>query len=290
MSDNKKIDEHSGTETTGHEWDGIEELNTPMPRWWLGIFYLTIIWSIGYMIVMPSIPLLNSYTKGVFGWSDRARVAEAVETMHKERAVNSQKLIGASLADIENDPDLIRFATAQGEVLFGDNCETCHGKSGQGVPGYPNLNDDIWLWGGSYEDIKYTITHGIRAEDDDTRLGDMMAFGRDEILSPSEIDDLVQYVLNISGQKSDSQSASRGAVLFADNCASCHGDNAKGSQEVGAPDLTDKEWIYGGDKKTIRETIWNGRAGIMPNWNARLSDAQIAALSYYVHSGLGGGE
>ncbi|PHS77719.1 MAG: cytochrome-c oxidase, cbb3-type subunit III [Robiginitomaculum sp.] len=290
MSDHKKVDEHTGTETTNHEWDEIQELDTPMPRWWINIMYITIVWAIGYMIVMPAIPLINGYTKGIIGFSDRTRVAVAVEKMHEDRSVNSEKLVGASIASIQNDPDLLRFATQQGRTLFGDNCETCHGRRGQGVPGYPNLNDDIWIWGGSFADIKQTINYGIRAEHDDTRFGSMAAYGRDELLEPAQIDDLVQHVLGISGQRSDTVAAARGAGLFAENCASCHGDAGKGMRENGAPDLTDTDWLYGGTAALLRETIFNGREGLMPNWDTRLSEAQITALSVYVHSDLGGGE
>lgn len=290
MSDHKIVDEHTGTETTSHEWDEIQELDTPMPRWWINIMYITIVWAVGYMILMPAIPLLNGYTKGMLDFSDRTRVAVAVEKMHEERSVNSEKLVGASIATIQNDPDLLRFATQQGRTLFGDNCETCHGRRGQGVPGYPNLNDDIWIWGGSFDDIKQTINYGIRAEHDDTRFGSMSAYGRDELLEPAQIDDLVQHVLSISGQQSDTAAAARGADLFAENCAVCHGDAGKGTRENGAPDLTDTDWLYGGTAATIHDTIFNGRAGLMPNWDTRLSAAQIAALSVYVHSDLGGGE
>ncbi len=295
MSDDVKngnvdIDTHTGTPTTSHEWDGVKELNTPMPKWWIGIFYLSILWAIGYAIVMPSVPLLNGYTKGLFGWSDRVKVAEAIEEMHTDRAENAQKLIGASITQIENDPELLRFATEQGKTLFGDNCETCHGQRGLGVVGYPNLNDDIWIWGGSFEDIKYSINYGIRAEHDETRLSTMMAYGKDEILAPGQIDDLVQYVLQLSGQDADGTAALRGAALFAENCTSCHGVDGTGMRENGAPNLTDAEWLYGGDAKTVRASIFNGRAGVMPNWNERLREEQIAALTFYVHSDLGGGE
>ncbi|MBL4870806.1 MAG: cytochrome-c oxidase, cbb3-type subunit III [Robiginitomaculum sp.] len=283
----KFIDEHSGEESTGHEWDGIAELNTPMPRWWLGIMYASIIWSIIYVILMPGIPLLNGYTKGTLGFSDRARVTKAVEKMHAERSVFSQKLIGANLETIQSDPDLLRFAMAQGKSLFGDNCETCHGASGRGFPGYPNLNDDIWLWGGSYADIRQTINYGIRADHDDTRLSLMAAYGRDEIFSRTEIGALTDYVINLSTPSDKPNTL--GTTLFAENCTSCHGDLGKGTRENGAPDLTDQDWLYGGRRETIQATIFNGRKGLMPNWNERLSQDQIAALSVYVHS-LGGGE
>lgn len=292
-SDNNEIDELSGTEFTGHEWDGIQELNTPMPRWWLGIMFISVIWSIGYVILMPGIPLLNGYTKGVLGFSDRDRVNTAMEEVYAERSVQAQQLVGADLETIQNDPDLLRFALDQGEAVFGDNCETCHGARGRGFVGYPNLNDDIWLWGGSYEDIRATITHGIRSDHDETRLSTMAAYGRDEFLTGSEIDTLVDYVLNLSGQSTSTHSSTSehtsGATLFAQNCVSCHGAQGRGTRENGAPDLTDTDWLYGGDAASIRETLYNGRQGMMPNWNERLTADQIAALSVYVHS-LGGGE
>lgn len=291
MSDHNQVDEHTGTDLTRHEWDGINELDTPMPRWWINILYLTIVWSIGYVIVMPAIPLLNGYTKGVLGHSDRTRVAVAVEKMHEERSVRSQELAGASITEIIADEGgLYEFAVQQGKTLFGDNCETCHGAGGQGVVGYPNLNDQIWIWGGSFDDIKYSITYGIRAEHDDTRFGSMAAYGRDELLEPAQINDLVQHVLNISGQQADGVSANRGAALFAENCSSCHGVEGKGTRENGAPDLTDTDWLFGGTAEIIHESIFNGRNGVMPNWNERLSADQIMALSVYVHNELGGGE
>ncbi len=290
MSDHKKVDEHTGTETTRHEWDDIQELDTPMPRWWINIMYMTIVWSIGYVILMPAIPLLNGYTKGVLDFSDRDRVAVAVEQMHADRSARSQELSNSSINEIIGDDGLYEFAVQQGKTLFGDNCETCHGAGGQGVVGYPNLNDQVWIWGGSFDDIKYSITYGIRAEHDDTRFGSMAAYGRDEILEPAQINDLVQHVLNISGQQADGVSAKRGATLFAENCSSCHGVEGKGTRENGAPNLTDTDWLYGGSAEVIHETIFNGRNGVMPNWNERLSADQIMALSVYVHNELGGGE
>jgi len=289
MADNKKIDEISGTETTGHEWDGIEELNTPMPRWWLWVFYASIVWAIIYAILMPSIPFLNSHFKGVLGHSDRASVMKTVETMHAERSVYANKLNGASLEDIQADPDLFRFAMAAGKSAFGDNCATCHGSGAQGFKGYPNLNDDIWLWGGTFEDIQHTLTVGIRAAHEETRIGLMQAYGRDELLSRDEITDLTQYVLSLSGKAEDITAANRAAQLFQDNCSSCHGTDGKGDLLQGAPNLTDAEWLYGGTAEYIYETIYGGRQGVMPNWNERLAPETITALSVYVHA-LGGGQ
>jgi len=289
MADNKKIDEISGTETTGHEWDGIEELNTPMPRWWLWVFYASIVWAIIYAILMPSIPFLNSHFKGVLGHSDRASVMKTVETMHAERSVYANKLNGANLEDIQADPDLFRFAMAAGKSAFGDNCATCHGSGAQGFKGYPNLNDDIWLWGGTFEDIQHTLTVGIRAAHKETRIGLMQAYGRDELLSRDEITDLTQYVLSLSGKAEDITAANRAAQLFQDNCSSCHGTDGKGDLLQGAPNLTDAEWLYGGTAEYIYETIYGGRQGVMPNWNERLAPETITALSVYVHA-LGGGQ
>ena len=293
MSNERKLDEITGTETTGHEWDGIDELDTPMPRWWLGIFYISIVFSIIYMIFMPAIPALpgmQGYTKGIWGRSDRTIVHESMTELYAERAVHADKLVGASLQEINADQDgLLRFAMSQGKSFFGDNCAICHGENGSGHVGYPSLADDVWIWGGSYEEIKQSITYGIRASHDDTRLGSMMAYGVEEMLTGEEIDTLVEYVQSLSDNGVNSASLTAGAQLFADNCSSCHADDGSGTRDNGAPNLTDSEWLYGGDAETIRTTIFYGRNGLMPNWNERLREDQIAALAVYVHT-LGGGE
>jgi cytochrome c oxidase cbb3-type subunit 3 len=290
MSDkNPNIDELSGTETTGHEWDGIEELNTPMPRWWLWVFYASIVVALLYAIAMPSIPLLNSHFKGVLGHSDRAAVNQEMEEMQARRAVFATKLLDTDLETIQADPELFRFAMAAGKSAFGDNCATCHGSGAQGFKGYPNLNDDIWLWGGSFEDILHTLNVGIRATHEDTRIGLMQAYGRDGLLTADQISDLAHYVQNLSGNGTDAEAALRAAPLFQDTCSTCHGTTGMGDRAQGAPNLTDAEWLYGGSYADITQTLYAGRQGVMPNWNERLTPETISALAVYVHS-LGGGE
>lgn len=295
MTDHKRdIDEVSGVETTGHSWDGIKELNNPLPRWWLYVFYASIVWAIGYMIFMPAIPALPgtgmTNTPGLRGHSDRALVAQQVEALHTERATAASRLINASLSEIENDLSLQQFALAMGESAFGDNCATCHGAGGRGAKGYPMLADDIWLWDGTLEGIEYTLRHGIRHnEDPDTRRNAMPAFGRDGLLTPKEIDDLVQYVLNLSGREADRAAINRAAPVFATQCVSCHGTDGKGNRQLGAPNLTDHEWLFGGEPRDIQQTIYSARNAHMPAWQGRLDDPTIKALAVYVHS-LGGGE
>jgi len=288
MANSPKIDEISGTETTGHEWDGIEELNTPMPRWWLWLFYACIIWGIGYAILMPSIPFVKGYFKGTLGHSDRAAVAKAVDELQAARADSFARLSNATLLEIQGDPDLFQFAMAAGSSAFGDNCATCHGSGAQGFKGYPNLNDDVWIWGGTFEDIRETLTVGIRASHDDTRFNVMEAYGRNEFLTPEQIEDVTGYVLQISGQDADAQAALRGQLVYQEQCSSCHGDKGQGDQSQGAPNLIDQEWLFGGSHDDVYDTIYNGRQGVMPNWNERLSPEMITALSVYVHA-LGGG-
>ena len=286
----KEIDEHTGVETTGHEWDGIRELNNPLPRWWLIILWATVIWSIGYWIFMPAWPGISGYTKGIRNHSERANVAAAVASLEAERADATRRLIEApSLAAIENDPDLLQFAMAAGGSLFGDNCATCHGAGGQGFKGYPNLNDDAWLWGGSLDEIKQTITVGRRSQHPETTNTIMLAYGRDGLLGRDDLNALTDYVLNISGQDHDADSAARGELIFAAQCVSCHGEDGTGDRSQGAPNLTDAIWLFGGDRATIFESLYNGRAGVMPAWEGRLSEEEIIALSVYVHA-LGGGE
>jgi cytochrome c oxidase cbb3-type subunit 3 len=284
-----KSKESGAPPSTGHEWDGIREYDNPLPRWWLYIFYATVVWAIGYWVLMPAWPLVSDYTRGILGHSQRRDVAVAIQAQKDARQGLGDRLASATPQQIEADPSLHEAAMAWGRSAFGDNCATCHGSGAQGFKGYPNLNDDIWLWGGTLEEIRHTITVGVRSTGEETRLSQMPAFGRDQILEPKQINDAAEYVLNLSGRSADAAAAARGAGLFAENCASCHGEDAKGKKEFGAPDLTDAEWLYGGDKTTIVETISKARNGVMPTWSGRLDAPTINALAVYVHS-LGGGK
>lgn len=285
----REKDAHTGTETTGHEWDGIKELDTPLPRWWLWVFYATIVWAFGYWIVYPAWPMLTDYTRGVLNQSQREDVAKAIEQLKAVRAEGGQKLITVSLDQVEKDANLLQYAMAAGRSAFGDNCATCHGSGAQGFKGYPNLNDDVWIWGGTLSDIQHTITVGVRSTHPDTRMSQMPAFGRDKMLEPAQIDDLVEYVVSVSGGQAKQEAVARAAPLFKEQCAACHGDDAKGKRDMGAPNLTDADWLYGGTRADIRGQIVNGRGGVMPTWANRLDQATINALAVYVHS-LGGGE
>lgn len=277
-------------ETTGHIWDGIEELNTPMPRWWLWTFIATIVWGLGYSIAYPAWPLLTHATPGVLGASTRADVAADIQRFEDANADISAKLVAADLTAIATDPSLKTYAASAGAAIFRTNCSQCHGAGAAGVQasGYPNLLDDDWLWGGDIAAIHTTITHGIRnTTDPDARFSQMPAFG--EILDKPQIDQVVQHVLAISGQDHDAAMATAGAAIFAENCAACHGDGGMGNREFGAPNLTDAIWLYGKSPEKLLETVTYARYGVMPNWNAKLSEADIRAVASYVHQ-LGGGE
>ena len=282
----ERVDE---AETTGHEWDGIRELNKPLPKWWLYTFYACVVWAIGYWAVYPAWPLVSSYTRGWLGYSQRETVAEELDQAKADKASYRQQIAASDLAAVKADPELLNFALAGGEAAFGDNCAPCHGRGAQGAFGYPNLRDDSWLWGGSLDAIHQTITHGIRAEDAKTRTSQMPAFGRLGLLDATQVNDAAEFVLSLSGRADDSEAAARGAKIFADNCAPCHGKDGKGNETLGAPDLTDQLWLYGGDKPMIAETIINARNGVMPAWGGRLDPETIKELAVYVHS-LGGGQ
>ncbi|MEI7790044.1 MAG: cytochrome-c oxidase, cbb3-type subunit III [Alphaproteobacteria bacterium] len=285
----KEVDDVSGTQTTGHDWDGIKELDTPTPRWWLYILYATIVWAVGYWLVYPAWPGISSYTHGLWNHSQRDEVTADVAALKSARAGREQSLASASLADIQQNPDLLQFAMAEGKAAFGDNCAPCHGAGGQGARGYPNLNDDVWLWGGKLTDIQHTITVGVRSTSADTRQSQMPAFGRDAIIKPAPVGDLTEYVVHLSGRPADARAVRRATQLFADNCAACHGPDGKGNRSFGAPNLTDNEWLYGPDRQDIQNQIWNGNGGVMPTWSGRLSPEEIKAVAVYVHN-LGGGE
>jgi len=286
----RDIDQVTGVETTGHEWDGIRELNNPLPRWWLWTFYLTIIWSIGYWIVYPSWPLLTNYTQGALGWNSRTAVAEDLAALRAKRAAMESRIAAAPLQEILADQQMLDFARAQGRAAFADNCAPCHGAGGGGAKGYPNLNDDDWLWGGTLDDIVYTIRHGVRSTDEKSRQGSMPAFGRDKLLERPDILAVAEYTRSLSGLPvAAGADLARGKKIFADNCAACHGDAGKGNREIGAPDLTDQIWLYGSGQDVIVEGLINGRGAMMPHWAPRLDDTTIKSLAVYVHT-LGGGQ
>jgi cytochrome c oxidase cbb3-type subunit III len=282
----KERDDLTGTETTGHDWDGITELNTPLPRWWVWTFYATIVWGIGYTIAYPAWPLLSSSTKGLLGYSSRAELQVALAERDEEQKIYTDRIAATPMGEIVANQELAEFARAGGAAIYRNNCSQCHGSGATGAKGYPSLQDDAWLWGGTPDDILQTIAHGIRSDDDeDTRISDMPAFGRDEILTTEEIEAAADHVLSLTGQAAATE---EGRVIFADNCAACHGANGEGDQTLGAPNLADAIWLYGGDRDTVITTITNSRAGVMPAWNQRLSETQIKQVALYIHH-LGGG-
>ncbi|WP_299778906.1 cytochrome-c oxidase, cbb3-type subunit III [uncultured Roseobacter sp.] len=274
--------------TTGHSWDGIEEFDNPMPRWWLWTFYATIVWGVIYTIAYPAWPLVSSATAGLLGYSTRAEVAAEISAVEEANAGINAQLASAELTEISADTTLNSYAVSSGAAVFRTWCAQCHGSGAAGFVGYPNLLDDDWLWGGDIEAIHATIAHGIRNEEDpDARYSEMPAFG--EILEPEEISQVVHYVMQLSGGDADAGLAGPGAEVFADNCSSCHGENGLGDRELGAPNLADAIWLYGGDEAALTETVTYSRYGVMPPWTQRLTEAQIRAVALYVHQ-LGGGE
>lgn len=289
MSTNREIDHVTGIETTGHEWDGIKELNKPLPRWWLLTFYASIVWAIGYMIAYPAWPTLTSYTKGVLGYSQRVAIANDMKAAERAQSGVRELLAKTPLADVRKNGDLFAFARTAGNAAFQTNCAPCHGRGGQGLVGYPNLNDDDWIWGGSVDDILATIRYGIRDRHKQSRVGQMPRYGIDNMIKEAQINDVAEHVLTLSGQSADKVSADRGAVVFKEQCADCHGNDAKGKREQGSLNLTDGIWLYGGSRAAIIESIRTGRGGIMPAWNDRLDPVTLKALAVYVHS-LGGGK
>jgi cytochrome c oxidase cbb3-type subunit 3 len=283
-------DEIGGVETTGHQWDGIRELNNPLPRWWLWTFYATIAWGLIYTILFPAWPLLDGATRGLLGYSSRAELAAAVDRGRAAQADLVGQIRAMPLEAIRHDPELLEFAIAGGRSAFAVNCVQCHGSGAAGARGIPNLNDDEWLWGGTLEDIHATLRHGVRDETDETtRFSQMPAFGTDGILERGQIADVTEYVLALSRREHDAGAAARGGAIFAEQCASCHGADGGGDRAQGAPSLTDAIWLWGGERAAIAETVAQARRGMMPAWGTRLDEATLKQLAVYVHS-LGGGE
>lgn len=280
------IDDVSGISTTGHEWDGIKELNNPLPRWWVITFYVTIIWAVGYTIAYPAWPMLSSATKGVLGYSSRNDVRNELAAAEAAKGKYVAAIQEKTVSQIAADDALREFAVAAGGATFKVNCVQCHGSGAQGSKGFPNLNDDDWLWGGMATQVEQTIMHGIRfASDPDTRQSEMPAFGA--IITGDQIKQVSAYVAGLSGPVQNKGLIEPGAKVFAENCVACHGANAKGNREFGAPDLTDAIWLYGSGETAIAAQVREPKHGVMPAWIGRLGETKVKELAVYVHS-LGG--
>jgi cytochrome c oxidase cbb3-type subunit 3 len=291
MAGHKHIDEVTGVETTGHVWDGdLCELNKPLPKWWLYVFYACCVWAFGYWMVYPAWPTLTGYTQGYLGYSQRAAVTAEINAAKAAQDTYRQAIANTPITEVKGKEDLMQFAMAGGAAAFGDNCSGCHGRGAQGALGYPNLNDDDWIWGGTVEQIEQTIAHGIRNGEEQARNMMMPRFGLDGILEPAVISDVAHYVRSMSGSEQvDAAAAERGKATFAEQCAACHGEDGKGNQEMGAPNLSDAIWLYGGSQEAVTQSIVTGRGGAMPAWAPRLDPVTVKMLAVYVHA-LGGGK
>lgn len=286
----ERIDDKTGTKTVGHEWDGIEELDTPMPRWWLWTLYASIVFAIGYVIAYPALPGLTGATPGLLGWTSRGVLKQEQAAEARRLGPTRNAIAGATMVGLLGNPKLLHAAEEGGRAAFKVHCVQCHGSGAAGSKGYPNLNDDDWLWGGDVDAIHTTLLNGIRQPGNDaTRTSQMPAFGRDGILQPAQIQNLVSHVRTLSGLETPSPSSQNGAALFAENCVVCHGEGGNGNRTIGAPNLSDNIWLYGGDRNSITVTITNARYGVMPAWSQRLDPVTVKMLAAYVHS-LGGGE
>ena len=276
------IDPHSGRPTTGHEWDGIKELDTPVPTafriWLLASFGVCVpLW-----LLYPAWPYVSDYTRGFLGYSSRDAVEAAVADRAQARTEALGPILQGDLETLVHDTALKSAYQQKFSVLYRDNCAACHGRDRTGQPGFPNLADDHWLWSGSPEEVEWTVLHGINHTSDDTRYAEMPAFGRDEMLDRTEINAVTDYLLRLNAAPHDATEAAIGAELFAENCSACHNDGAVGGLETGAPSLVDEAWIYGGDRASLQQTLIHGRQGVMPGWQERLSPEEIRMIVLYV--------
>ncbi|BAE53169.1 cytochrome-c oxidase, cbb3-type subunit III [Paramagnetospirillum magneticum] len=280
-------DSVSGQNTTGHEWDGIKELNTPLPKWWVYVFWATVLWAIGYWVAYPAWPLVNGYTKGTLGYSSRGELDNELAAQKKSRSAWLSKIEASDVAAIEKDKDLLRYAMAGGKIAFNENCGACHGVGGVGAYGYPTLADDEWLWGGTLADIEQTIKFGVRNTNANSRQSEMPKFGVDGVLKPEQIAAVSDYVVSLASKAPAKGSA--GETVYAENCAVCHAEDGSGMAAVGAPALNNQIWLYKGTKDAIVAQVNKPKHGSMPAWSERLDASTIKMLAVYVHN-LGGGK
>ena len=263
--------------TMGHTFDGIEEYDNPLPKWWLYLFIITCVFALGYYVLYPGLGnykgLLTVEVDGeTVPWT---QVAQWEKEVH-DAEVKYQPIFDAYAAktvdELVQDPEAMKV----GQRLFANNCAVCHGSAGRGAIGFPNLTDDDWLYGGTADAIKATLVNG--------RQGAMPAKGLNPAMTNAQVDDMVHYLLTFSGRSDNAEAAERGAAMYQTACAACHGADAKGNLAIGAPNLTDNIWLYGGTPKRLTHTLLYGRAGVMPAQSDRLSEEKIHLLTAYVKS------
>lgn len=284
----EEIDRVTGRKTTGHIWNGIRELDTPIPRGILLFLIVTHVFAALWWLLEPAFPLGSTFTKGLIGSDQKQVVEQKIAASANARASWIDRIETLSYAEIRADEALMAKVKSSGHQLFGDNCAACHGRDGRGGLNYPDLTDDDWLWGGSPEKIEETMTIGVNSRHTSSRVSQMPSFGADEMLDRKQVADVSAYVYSLShAEYSTAQNVGQidaGREVFLTTCAACHGENAKGNQDVGAPNLTDDRWIYGGTMERIIQTIHGGRQGHMPTWDERLTHAKIKILALYVNS------
>lgn len=261
-----KVSKIENDETTGHIYDGIQEYNNPLPRWWINMFYITIVFSIGYLVLYPG---MGNF-KGTLNWTQENQHTEEVDTAKKVYQPLFEKYSKIPIAELSK----VEQATKMGKRIFVNTCFGCHGSDARGNPGYPNLTDTAWLWGGSAEQIESSILNG--------RTGAMPPFGG--ALSADQVAGLVQYVGKLSGNKVNEEKASIGKTIFDTQCFVCHGTTGTGNVAMGAPDLTDDVWLYGGSGVSIAQTIREGRTGQMPAHADILGKDRVHLVAAYVYS------
>lgn len=285
--DEPEYDAPTGRKTTGHEWNGIKELDNPVPKVVLAFLGITLTFSVIYWVLAPAWPLGTSFTRGLLGLNDRAEVTRQVEAAAAQRAVWTDRLAHDDFASLAADPALMAYVDETAPTLFQDNCAVCHGAERQGGPGFPNLAAPARLWGGDPNTIAQTIRVGINDDHPDSRRSQMSAFGEFGTLNREQIQAVAAHVRSLSGARlsaAEQAQLPQGREIFAASCASCHGADGHGDQTQGAPNLADRIWIYGGDAETVYATIHGGRQGHMPAWEDRLSPAEIRMLTLYIDS------
>ncbi|RWB06246.1 cytochrome-c oxidase, cbb3-type subunit III [Mesorhizobium sp.] len=277
----------TGRETTGHEWNGIKELDTPVPRGVLMFLMVTHVWAIAWWFLVPSWPLGTTYTRGLLAIDQRQTVEARLVEARRDRVNWMNRIETEGYDVILADEALMQTVRSTGRQLFGDNCAACHGRDGKGGANYPDLTDDDWLWGGGPELIEQTMRVGINTRHPESRIGQMPAFGRDEMLDREQVRTVAAYVYSLThpdySTHENIKQIEAGREVFVTTCATCHEENAKGKRDVGAPNLTDSYWIYGEDLDTIIASVHGGRQGHMPTWDERLTMAEIKTLALYVH-------